>query len=45
MPVFYFHIRDGDGLSEDPDGQRFEIHDDAGRMLGTVPFRAALDPR
>ena len=45
MPAFYSHIRDGDGLSEDPDGQRFEIHDDAGRKLGTVPFRAALDPR
>lgn len=77
MPTFYFHVRDGAGLTEDPDGsdlpdleaaraealaaardilaerikraknpdrRRFEIHDDAGRMLGTVPFLDALDP-
>jgi hypothetical protein len=77
MPRFFFHVRDGDVLTEDPDGsefpdlavalaealaaardvlaeqlkaganpdgQRFEIHDDAGRMLGAVPFSDALKP-
>lgn len=77
MPRFFFHVRDGDGLTEDPDGsewpdlaaaltealeaardllaeqvkagtspgeQHFEISDDAGRMLATVPFRDALKP-
>lgn len=73
MPRFFFRMRDGDWLVEDPgggelpgleavraeaaavargypagrlraggelDSRRLEIWDDAGRMLGTVPFPA-----
>jgi hypothetical protein len=77
MPRFFFHIRDRDGLTEDPEGTelpdldaartdalaaardilaeriakdgrtgdpRFEIRDEAGRLLATVPFRDAMEP-
>lgn len=77
MQTFYFHVRDGDALIEDPDGsdlpdleaaraeallaareavaealragravdgRRFEIADDAGRVLASVGFRDVLKP-
>ena len=44
MPSCSFHIRVGGHLFEDPDGERFEISDTAGRTLGTVPSRDALKP-
>ncbi|GAA0571087.1 hypothetical protein GCM10009416_07110 [Craurococcus roseus] len=76
MPTFYFHVRDGDRLIEDPEGvdlpdldaaraeaataarqiradalktdravagRRFEITDQAGRVLATVAIKDVLD--
>ena len=75
MPRFFFHVREGDRLTDDPDGaefpdletaradalasarellagrlrktgtlgdQRFEISDEAGRVLAEVPLREAI---
>jgi hypothetical protein len=76
MPRFFFHVRDGDDLTNDLEGtdfpdlesaradartaareilaeqidrqgklskQIFEICDEAGRLLATVPFRDAIE--
>ena len=77
MPRFYFHVRDGAGVSRDPEGvecpdldaarlmavdrayaiwsktppspehneQTFEVADEAGEILLTVPFSEAFAER